>query len=399
MWLRTSHARSVPGRVSGVSRRGGQACPTIAAVEATAARSSSLGPVGTSTRWAAAFHQCVSPPCGSQVDHAGPGVGPVDGGGDGQRGGQSGLADPALGRGERDDLHGLPPERIEFGPRGRAFARDYRTRHVAADFIRCPPVWNGNLLVDALRVVDDDPTPVPSVRDRFGRWVRAAGAGPGLATVRLPGRGGSYVLFCLCRVRLSAGRGTGRLPAGGGASAERPAPPPLSLFGPGRRRPPAAGHPVPPGGRGCPGAISGEERGTGRGAPRGKGRNALKSLVSPVGLEPTAPRLKVQRAASFRIGHWPIPNPFQAHWHQGVPRSIPLFAHVRPLSPSIRPGEERGKNGGRRGDAHSAREPPRLRSRRPGRGRGTMRAGGPPGVRILSILTRIRSDRARGARG
>ena len=55
---------------------------------------------------------------------------------------------------------------------------------------------NSNLLVEALRVADDDdPTPVPSVRDRFDRWVGAAGAGRKLTTTRLPGRGGSYVLF------------------------------------------------------------------------------------------------------------------------------------------------------------------------------------------------------------
>ena len=57
-------------------------------------------------------------------------------------------------------------------------------------------LWNGNLLVEALRVEDDDdPTPVPSVRDRFGRWAGAAGAGRRLTTTRLPGREGSYVLF------------------------------------------------------------------------------------------------------------------------------------------------------------------------------------------------------------
>jgi len=57
-------------------------------------------------------------------------------------------------------------------------------------------LWNTDLLVEALRVEgDDDPTPVPSVRQRFDRWADAAGAGRKLATVRLPGRGGSYVLF------------------------------------------------------------------------------------------------------------------------------------------------------------------------------------------------------------
>ncbi len=57
-------------------------------------------------------------------------------------------------------------------------------------------LWNSNLLVEALRVADDDdPTPVPSLRERFDRWVGAARAGRRLATVRLPGREGSYVLF------------------------------------------------------------------------------------------------------------------------------------------------------------------------------------------------------------
>ena len=57
-------------------------------------------------------------------------------------------------------------------------------------------LWNSNLLVEALRVADDDdPTPVPSIRERFERWAGAARAGRRLATVRLPGWEGSYVLF------------------------------------------------------------------------------------------------------------------------------------------------------------------------------------------------------------
>ena len=57
-------------------------------------------------------------------------------------------------------------------------------------------LWNTDLLVEALRVEDDDdPAPLPSVRDRFDRWANAAGQGGKLKTVRLPGRDGSYVIF------------------------------------------------------------------------------------------------------------------------------------------------------------------------------------------------------------
>jgi hypothetical protein len=57
-------------------------------------------------------------------------------------------------------------------------------------------LWGSDLFVEALRVEDDDnPTPIPSVRERFERWVKAAGIGPRLKTTRLPGRDGSYVLF------------------------------------------------------------------------------------------------------------------------------------------------------------------------------------------------------------
>ena len=57
-------------------------------------------------------------------------------------------------------------------------------------------LWGSNMLVEALRVEGDyDPTPVAPVRERFDRWAGAARAGRRLATVRLPGREGSYVLF------------------------------------------------------------------------------------------------------------------------------------------------------------------------------------------------------------
>ena len=57
-------------------------------------------------------------------------------------------------------------------------------------------MWGADLFVVALRVAgDDDPAPVPSVRDRFARWAEAAGAGRALLRVRLPGRGGSSVVF------------------------------------------------------------------------------------------------------------------------------------------------------------------------------------------------------------
>jgi hypothetical protein len=49
---------------------------------------------------------------------------------------------------------------------------------------------------EALRVEDDDnPEPVPAVRDRFTRWGDAAGGRRRLTTTRLPGYDGSYVMF------------------------------------------------------------------------------------------------------------------------------------------------------------------------------------------------------------
>lgn len=52
-----------------------------------------------------------------------------------------------------------------------------------------------DVLVVALRVDEDDPPPVPSVRERFRRWADAAGKGARLKTVRMLGHDGCYVLF------------------------------------------------------------------------------------------------------------------------------------------------------------------------------------------------------------
>jgi hypothetical protein len=57
-------------------------------------------------------------------------------------------------------------------------------------------LWGSDLLVEALRVEDDDDSqPVASVRNRFLRWADAAGGRAVLKTTRLPGRDGSYVIF------------------------------------------------------------------------------------------------------------------------------------------------------------------------------------------------------------
>ena len=57
-------------------------------------------------------------------------------------------------------------------------------------------LWGTDLLVKALRVEDeDDPVPVPAVRERFRRWTDAAGQAERLKAARLPGRDGFYVLF------------------------------------------------------------------------------------------------------------------------------------------------------------------------------------------------------------
>jgi hypothetical protein len=62
--------------------------------------------------------------------------------------------------------------------------------------VRSARLWGLDLLVEALRVEDDDdPRPVAPVRERFRRWAEAAGGRAELKTTRLPGREGSYVVF------------------------------------------------------------------------------------------------------------------------------------------------------------------------------------------------------------
>jgi hypothetical protein len=60
-------------------------------------------------------------------------------------------------------------------------------------------------------------------------------------------------------------------------------------------RPDLGGAPVPRGDWRRRATISGEGRGKRRRRPGGGGGNALAALVSPPGLEPGAPRLKVRR--------------------------------------------------------------------------------------------------------
>ncbi len=110
-WGRTRAGSRAPAGRGG--RRGARRAPGRASRAPAGGGAGRAGRGRSISAWA-------SP--GVEVDQADPGVGPV-GGGDGQRGGQGGLADAALRGGERDDLHGVPPERVGFGPRGRAFAQ------------------------------------------------------------------------------------------------------------------------------------------------------------------------------------------------------------------------------------------------------------------------------------
>ena len=57
-------------------------------------------------------------------------------------------------------------------------------------------LWGVDILVEALRVEDDDdPTPVLSVRDRFRRRADAAGHRGKLKTTRLRGHEGCFLVF------------------------------------------------------------------------------------------------------------------------------------------------------------------------------------------------------------
>ena len=57
-------------------------------------------------------------------------------------------------------------------------------------------LWNSDFLLEALKIEDDDkPVPVPAVRDRYDRWVTAAGAGRLVRATRVPGFSGAYAIF------------------------------------------------------------------------------------------------------------------------------------------------------------------------------------------------------------
>jgi hypothetical protein len=101
------------------------------------------------------------------------------------------IADAALAAAERSVLAAEPPPAALMPV--WAFEPDDGNEDV---LLSSATLWNVNLLVEALRVEDeDDPVPVASVRERFHRWIAAVGTGPALATTRLPGRDGSYVIF------------------------------------------------------------------------------------------------------------------------------------------------------------------------------------------------------------
>jgi hypothetical protein len=85
-----------------------------------------------------------------------------------------------------------PPKRVGVTPL-RPFEPEDGSGDVLLSSAR---LWGVDLLVEALRVQDDDDsTPVPAARERFRRWTDAAGQAERLKAARLPGRDGCYVLF------------------------------------------------------------------------------------------------------------------------------------------------------------------------------------------------------------
>ena len=56
-------------------------------------------------------------------------------------------------------------------------------------------LWGVDVLLEALRVDGpDNPVPVPAVRPRFERWIRAAGGGTPRSAIHPPGEAGCYFL-------------------------------------------------------------------------------------------------------------------------------------------------------------------------------------------------------------
>lgn len=57
-------------------------------------------------------------------------------------------------------------------------------------------LWGTDLLIEALRVEDDDdPAPVVSVRERHEAWTKATPGNRHPRAARMPGRAGSYAIF------------------------------------------------------------------------------------------------------------------------------------------------------------------------------------------------------------
>jgi hypothetical protein len=71
-------------------------------------------------------------------------------------------------------------------------------------------------------------------------------------------------------------------------------------------------------------------------------RNPMPAMVSPVGLEPTAPRLKVRGAERTDGPIWAFLEPFQALPDRQSPRCDPSFSHYCHRSPPIPTGDGRG---------------------------------------------------------